>query len=132
MVYNLLSLFTYNLKLKFVDIDLRTFNYDLEKLRDAVTEKTKIIVAVNLLGNPNDFDQISEIIEKRSDIILLEDNCESLGAKYKEKYAGTFGTIGTFSSYFSHHISTIEGGLCVTDDEELYQIMRSLRSHGWT
>ena len=122
----------YNLKLKFVDIDLKTFNYDLEKLRDAVTEKTKIIVAVNLLGNPNDFDQISEIIEKRTDIILLEDNCESLGAKYKAKYAGTFGTIGTFSSYFSHHISTIEGGLCVTDDEELYQIMRSLRSHGWT
>ena len=87
--------------------------------------KNKIIVAVNLLGNPNDLIKL-EIIEKRSDIILLEDNCESLGAKYKEKYAGTFGTIGTFSSYFSHHISTIEGGLCVTDDEELYQIMRSL------
>ena len=122
----------YNLKLKFVDIDLNTFNYDLEKLRNSITKQTKIIVAVNLLGNPNDFDQILDIIDKRPDIILIEDNCESLGATYKGKYTGTFGTIGTFSSYFSHHISTIEGGLCVTDDEELYQIMLSLRSHGWT
>ena len=62
----------------------------------------------------------------------MEDNCESLGAKYKVKQAGTFGVMGSYSSFFIHHISTIEGGLIVTDDEELYQILLSLRSHGWT
>ena len=59
-------------------------------------------------------------------------NCESLGAKFQNKYTGTFGIMGTFSSFFSHHISTMEGGIVVTDDEELYHIMLSMRSHGWT
>jgi CDP-6-deoxy-D-xylo-4-hexulose-3-dehydrase len=66
-------------------------------------------------------------------IVLLEDNCESMGAKIGTKFTGTFGQIGTFSSFFSHHISTMEGGLSVTDDEELAQLMTSfLRVHGWT
>jgi CDP-4-dehydro-6-deoxyglucose reductase, E1 len=62
----------------------------------------------------------------------MEDNCESLGATFKGKKAGTFGVMGTFSTFFSHHISTMEGGLIVTDDEEIYQILLSLRAHGWT
>ncbi|MDF3134922.1 DegT/DnrJ/EryC1/StrS family aminotransferase [Pseudomonas extremaustralis] len=124
-------LYQYGLKIKFVDIDLHTLNYDLEQLALAVTDKTRAIMAVNLLGNPNDFGRIQEIIGDRK-IVLIEDNCESMGATYNGKQAGTFGVMGSFSSFFSHHISTMEGGLIVTDDEELYQILLSLRAHGWT
>ena len=124
-------LYQYGLKIKFVDIDLHTLNYDLDQLEQAVTDKTRAIMAVNLLGNPNDFERINQIVGKR-DIVLIEDNCESLGATYKGKQAGTFGVMGTFSTFFSHHISTMEGGLIVTDDEEMYQILLSLRAHGWT
>lgn len=121
----------YGLKLKFVDIDLETLNYDLEQLEAAVTDKTRLIMIVNLLGNPNDFDQIKALI-KSKDIRLIEDNCESMGAEFNGKKAGTFGVMGSFSAFFSHHISTMEGGITVTDDEELYHIMLSLRAHGWT
>ena len=124
-------LYQYGLKIKFVDIDLQTLNYDLDQLEKAVTDKTRAIMVVNLLGNPNDFGRIRQIIGKR-DIVLIEDNCESLGATYQGKKAGTFGVMGSFSSFFSHHISTMEGGLIVTDDEELCQILSSLRAHGWT
>jgi CDP-6-deoxy-D-xylo-4-hexulose-3-dehydrase len=124
-------LYQYGLKLKFIDIDLNTLNYDIGKLKEAVTNKTRMIVAVNLLGNPNDFDSINEIMHGKN-IFLLEDNCESLGAEYNGKQTGTWGIMGTYSSFFSHHISTMEGGMIVTDDEELYQIMLCMRSHGWT
>lgn len=124
-------LYQYGLRIKFVDIDLETLNYDLEQLELAVTDKTRAIMAVNLLGNPNDFGRINQIIGGR-DIVLLEDNCESMGAKFKGKYTGTFGIMGGYSSFFSHHISTMEGGLIVTNDDELFQILLSLRAHGWT
>jgi len=117
--------------LKFVDIDIDTLNYNLDSLLDAITDKTKIILAINILGNPNDFEAIKKII-KGKDIILLEDNCESLGAEYNEKKAGTFGLLGTYSTFYSHHISTMEGGLITTDNDELYEIMLCLRAHGWT
>ena len=121
----------YGLKLKFVDIDLETLNYDLQALESAITNDTKMIMAVNLLGNPNDFDKINEII-KDKDIFILEDNCESMGAEYKGKQTGTFGVMGTFSTFFSHHMATMEGGFVTTDDEELYHILLSMRAHGWT
>tara|TARA_B110001450_G_scaffold3840_1_gene3940 strand:- start:14597 stop:15802 length:1206 start_codon:yes stop_codon:yes gene_type:complete len=121
----------YGLRVKFVDIDRDTLNIDLVKLKDAITNKTKAILAVNLLGNPNDFDVIRALIGDRK-ITLLEDNCESLGAIFGGKQAGTFGLMGTFSSFFSHHIATMEGGCVVTDDEELYHILLSMRAHGWT
>jgi CDP-6-deoxy-D-xylo-4-hexulose-3-dehydrase len=124
-------LYQYGLKFKFVDIDLETLNYDLDQLEAAVSDKTRMIMAVNLLGNPNDYDRIQQLVDKHN-LILLEDNCESLGATYNGRFAGTFGVMGSFSSFFSHHISTMEGGLIVTDDEELYHILLSLRSHGWT
>lgn len=124
-------LYQYGLKLKFVDIDLQTLNFNLEALEAAITEKTKMIFAVNLLGNPNDFDRINEIIEDK-EILLLEDNCESMGAEYKGKQAGTFGVMGTFSTFFSHHMATMEGGFVTTNNKELYHILLSLRSHGWT
>lgn len=121
----------YGLHLKFVDIDHNTLNYDLEALASAVSGNTKAIMVVNLLGNPNDFDQIESIIRGR-DIVIIEDNCESLGARFNGKQAGTFGVMGTFSLFFSHHISTMEGGIIATDDEELYHILLTLRAHGWT
>lgn len=121
----------HGLKLKFVDIDSETLNYNLSDLKEAITKQTKAIMAVNLLGNSNDFDAIFEMIDKK-DIVLIEDNCESMGAKYNGKYTGTFGVMGSFSSFFSHHISTMEGGMVVTDDEEFYHVLLCLRAHGWT
>lgn len=124
-------LYQYGLKLKFVDIDLHTLNYDVEELKKAVTENTKMIVAVSILGNSCQFDEIIKICEKNN-IILLEDNCESMGAKFNGRYTGTFGLVNTFSTFFSHHISTMEGGLVLTNDKEIYNILKSLRNHGWT
>ncbi|TXJ00165.1 MAG: DegT/DnrJ/EryC1/StrS family aminotransferase [Neisseriales bacterium] len=121
----------YGLKLKFVDIDKNTLNYDLNALKAAVSEKTRLLMVVNLLGNPNDFAQINEIIANKN-ITLIEDNCESMGALFQAKQAGTFGVMGSFSTFFSHHMATMEGGMVVTDDEELYHILLSLRAHGWT
>jgi CDP-6-deoxy-D-xylo-4-hexulose-3-dehydrase len=124
-------LYQYGLKIKFVDIDIETLNYDLVQLESAISNKTRVVLAVNLLGNSNDFDRINNIIDGKN-IILLEDNCESMGATFNDKKTGTFGVMGTFSSFYSHHISTMEGGLIATDDQELFQILISLRSHGWT
>lgn len=121
----------YGLRMKFVDIDADTLNYDLEALAEAIGPQTRAIMVVNLLGNPNDFARIEALVADR-DILVFEDNCESLGATYRGRQAGTFGIAGTYSSFFSHHIATMEGGLVVTDDEEMYHLMLSLRSHGWT
>ncbi|WGO83647.1 DegT/DnrJ/EryC1/StrS family aminotransferase [Arsenophonus apicola] len=121
----------YGLHVKFVDIDKKTLNMDLDKLKLAITEKTKAILTVNLLGNPNDFNVINKIIAGK-DIFILEDNCESMGATLNGRQAGTFGLMGTFSSFFSHHIATMEGGCIITDDEELYHILLCIRAHGWT
>ncbi|CAI8154192.1 MAG: GDP-4-keto-6-deoxy-D-mannose-3-dehydratase / pyridoxamine-phosphate transaminase [Formosa sp. Hel3_A1_48] len=121
----------YGLKVKFVDVDRKTLNMDLDKLERAITDDTKAIFTVNLLGNPNDFNRINEIIDGR-DIFILEDNCESMGATLNGKQLGTFGVMGSYSSFFSHHIATMEGGCVVTDDEELYHILLCIRAHGWT
>ena len=121
----------FGLKLVFVDIDRETLNIDIKSLEQAINNKTKMIFLVNLLGNPNDFDKIKSLVEGK-DIIVAEDNCESLGAKYNGKYAGTFGLFGTYSTFFSHHLCTMEGGVVTTDDRELYDYMLSVRAHGWT
>ncbi len=121
----------YGLKLKFVDVDKYTLNFDLNELEKAITDKTRLIFAVNLLGNPNDYDAINEMIKDKN-VYLLEDNCESLGGIYKGKQLGSIGLMGTYSTFFSHHMATMEGGLVGTDDEELYHILLSIRSHGWT
>lgn len=121
----------YGLRLKFVDIDIDTLNYDLSELKKAVTERTRGILLVNLLGNPNDFLKVDEIINDRK-IVKILDNCESLGSKFNGEDTSKYSLLSTHSSFFSHHISTMEGGLISTDDEELYHIMLSLRAHGWT
>lgn len=119
------------LTLSLVDIDRETLNIDIQKVREAITPRTKAILTVNLLGNPSDLIALQQIA-KENNILLFEDNCESLGAKVNGKQAGTFGMAGTYSSFFSHHISTMEGGITVTDDLAFYQTMKSIRAHGWT
>ncbi|BAX78628.1 DegT/DnrJ/EryC1/StrS family aminotransferase [Labilibaculum antarcticum] len=121
----------YGLKLKFVDVDIETLNISVDALKEAITDKTRAIFLVNLLGNPNEFERINELIKDR-DIYLLEDNCESMGAEFHGQKTGTFGLLGTYSTFFSHHISTMEGGMITTDDEELFHILLSIRAHGWT
>lgn len=117
--------------LKFVDVDLDTLNASVETVEAAISEKTAGIVAVNLLGNPSDLTSLRELADSNG-IFLLEDNCESLGARFDGRLAGTFGDVGTFSSFFSHHMSTMEGGMALTNNLELSQVMMSLRAHGWT
>jgi CDP-6-deoxy-D-xylo-4-hexulose-3-dehydrase len=124
-------LYQYGLHLKFVDIDAGTLNMDLDAVAAAIGPKTRAILAVNLLGNPNDFARLNAIA-KQHGVLLLEDNCESMGAEFAGRKAGSFGLAGTFSSFFSHHISTMEGGLIATDDETMYHVLLSLRAHGWT
>lgn len=124
-------LYQYGLKLRFVDVDIDTLNYNLDQLARAITPATRAIMVVNLLGNPNDFARIRQIVGDRQ-IDIIEDNCESMGATFEGRQAGTHGIMGTFSAFFSHHISTMEGGMVVTDDEELYHILLALRAHGWT
>jgi CDP-6-deoxy-D-xylo-4-hexulose-3-dehydrase len=124
-------LLQYGLKLRFVDVDLETLTYDIAALKAAVSERTRAIVAVNVLGNPCDFAPILELCRQRG-IILFEDNCESLGARYGGRSTGSFGLIGTCSTFYSHQLTTIEGGLILTDDYEISCLARSLRNHGWT
>lgn len=124
-------LYQYGLRLRFVDVDLDTLNYDLDALEAALDEDVRLIMAVNLLGNPNDFERISMLAQQHG-IEVVEDNCESLGATFDGRQAGTFGSMGTFSTFFSHHISTMEGGVVCTADEELHHILLCLRAHGWT
>lgn len=121
----------YGLRLKFVDINYNTLNMDLEELKKAISDKTKAIMCVNLLGNSNEYNEIRKICEEK-EIYLLEDNCESLGGEYLGQKLGTIGLLGTFSTFYSHHLCTMEGGVTVTDSEELYHYMLSIRAHGWT
>ena len=118
-------------KLSFVDINLDSLNIDIESVAESINANTKAIFAVNLLGNPAELHKLCSIAQEHN-LILLEDNCESLGAKLDKKHAGTFGLAGSYSSFFSHHISTMEGGMTTTDNIYLYETMKSLRAHGWT
>ena len=119
------------LKLRLIDIDIKTLNLDLSKIEAAITPATKAVFAVNLLGNPVDYKKLSEICKKHN-LIFLEDNCESMGSSIYGKMSGTFGLLGTYSTFYSHHLATMEGGVTVTDDKELYHYMLSIRAHGWT
>ncbi len=114
-----------------VDIDPETLNIDASKARKAVSEKTRAIMPVHVYGNPCDMGAILRLCLDK-DLLLIEDCCEAMGATYQGEPVGTFGTIGTFSFYFSHHMTTLEGGACVTNNAELNELMRILRAHGWT
>ena len=121
----------YGLKLRFVDVNYQTLNIDPEKINNAISKKTKAVLAINILGNPVEFKKIKEICDTNK-LLLIEDNCESLGAKYGKRYTGSFGVAGSHSFFFSHHIQTIEGGMVTTNDRDICEYIRSLRSHGWT
>ena len=120
----------YGFQLKFVDVDVETFNIDTNSVENSIDENTVAVFAVNLLGNPCELQKLKDICEAKN-IVLLEDNCESLGALEQNKQAGTFGTMGSFSFFFSHHLQTMEGGMVVTDDDDLVDYLRSIRAHGW-
>lgn len=115
----------------FVDCDLDTYNFDYEKLEAAITPKTHAIMLVHVYGNPCDMDIIMDLA-KKYDLYVIEDTCESMGATFKGKKVGTFGHVGTMSLYYSHHITTMEGGLCFTNDFQCVELMRVLRAHGWS
>ncbi len=121
----------YGLKLRFVDVELETLNMDVGKLERALTPQTRIAVAVSILGNPAGLDVIQRFA-KHHGLYLLEDNCEAMDAELGGRKTGTFGDLNTFSFFFSHHISTMEGGMVLTDNLELCHLLRSIRAHGWT
>jgi CDP-6-deoxy-D-xylo-4-hexulose-3-dehydrase len=124
-------LIQYGLVPVIVDIDLQTFNICPNEIKKAISPKTKAIMPVHVYGNPCNMDELIQISEDNN-LLLIEDCCEALGAKFKNKAVGKFGQVGTFSFYFSHHITTLEGGITVSDDKQIAEIMRSLRAHGWT
>jgi CDP-6-deoxy-D-xylo-4-hexulose-3-dehydrase len=119
------------LKPVFVDSDPSTLQMRSDEVRAAISSATVAICPVHILGNAMDMDEICSIAEAHG-LWVFEDACESLGVSWKERNVGTFGDAGSYSFYFSHHISTIEGGMVVTDNDDLAELMRSMRAHGWT
>ena len=119
------------LKPVFVDIDRETLNMNLVDLEKKISKKTKGIMLVHVLGNSTDMTKLMKI-KNRYKLILIEDTCESLGARYKDKFLGTFGEFSSFSFYASHQISSGEGGMICCKDKSDYEIIKSLRSHGWS
>ena len=114
------------------DCNLNDLSIDLDHLNEIITSHGKIdaLLLVSVLGLVPKMDKIQDICDKH-DIVLLEDSCESMGSKHKGQNLGTFGSMSSFSTFFGHHISTIEGGFVSTNDKELYDLLLSLRSHGW-
>ena len=119
------------LKIKFVDIDSKTLNLKAQEIIKKVTKKTKVILIINVLGLSPDIEKIRNFCDKKK-IILIEDNCEALGAKYNKKYLGTYGDFSTFSFFYSHQITSGEGGMITCRNKSDYEILKSLRSHGWS
>ena len=114
------------------DCNLEDLSVDLNHLESLITEHSpKALLLVSVLGLVPNMDALLKICNDNK-VILLEDTCESLGSKYKGKTLGTFGLMSSFSTYFGHHLSTIEGGMVCTDDTETYNFLKSLRSHGWS
>ena len=116
---------------KFVDVKPNDYTIDPEEIESAITKKTKALLIVHLLGNPCDMNKITKIAKKHN-LWLMEDSCEAHGAKYNGKHVGTFGDITSFSFYASHHITTIEGGMVLTNNNGLNELGRSMRTFGWS
>jgi CDP-4-dehydro-6-deoxyglucose reductase, E1 len=120
----------YGLRLKILDIELETLNMDVSQLERAIGEHTRAIVGVSILGNPAALD-VMRAAADRHGLYFIEDNCESMDAELAGRKAGTFGHVSTFSLFYSHHISTVEGGVVTTDERELFELCRAMRAHGW-
>jgi len=113
------------------DCNLINLGLDLNEFENLCRKlKPSVVITCNVLGHANDYDEILSIC-KKYDVILIEDNCESLGSTYKNKKLGSIGLMSSHSFYYGHHISTIEGGMVSTNDDELFNLMLSIRSHGW-
>jgi CDP-6-deoxy-D-xylo-4-hexulose-3-dehydrase len=121
----------YGLKLRIVDIELDTLNIDVGQLEAALTPRTRLVVAVSILGNPAALDVLRAFADRHG-LYFFEDNCESMDAELAGRKTGCFGDLATFSFFYSHHITTMEGGMVATDSDELCHLVRSLRAHGWT
>ena len=119
------------LKINFVDVDPKTLNVKADEVIKKVNKKTKVILIINVLGLSTDIQKIRNFCNKKR-IILIEDNCEALGAKLHNKQLGTFGDFSTFSFFYSHQITSGEGGMIVCRDKNDYEILKSLRSHRWS
>ncbi len=113
-----------------VDSDPFTLQMHASAVRAAINPKTRAICVVHVLGNAVVMDEITALAKKHN-LWLIEDTCEALGTRHQGRYVGTFGDIGTYSFYFSHHITTIEGGMVVTNDDTLADLCLSMRAHGW-
>src|SRR5467141_497963 len=113
-----------------VDVDPKTFNIIPDEIEKAITDKTRAIMTVHLLGGPCQIERIKKIADIH-DLYLIEDSCETTGGEVHGKKTGSFGDLGTFSFFLSHHISTIEGGIVVTDDDQLYEYLKAMRAFGW-
>ncbi|MDO9542552.1 MAG: lipopolysaccharide biosynthesis protein RfbH, partial [Kiritimatiellia bacterium] len=113
----------------FVDVNLGDYNAIPEQLEKAVGKKTRVIMMAHTLGVPFPLDTVMKLVEKYN-LWLVEDNCDALGSRYRGKLTGTFGHLATFSFYPAHHITLGEGGCVATNDEQLAQIVCSLRDWG--
>ncbi len=113
-----------------VDVDPETFNVIPEEVEKALNPRTRAVMPVHLLGGPCRIDEIGKIADGHG-LFVIEDTCESTGADFRGRKVGTFGDMGTFSFYMSHHISTVEGGMTVTDNDELYEFLKAMRAFGW-
>jgi CDP-6-deoxy-D-xylo-4-hexulose-3-dehydrase len=119
------------LKPRFIDVDPKTLNVDADYLISKITMKTKVIMLINVLGISANLEKI-RVFAKKKNIIIIEDNCEALGASYNKKYLGSFGDFATFSFFYSHQITSGEGGMVVCNNRQDYEILLALRSHGWS
>ena len=119
-----------NLTPVFVDIEKESMNIDPKNIEKAISKKTKAILIIHTYGNACDMKEILRI-KKKYKLFLIEDTCEALGTEYNKQYCGTFGDIGTYSFYFSHHITTGEGGMMITNNTDISNIANTLRAHGW-
>ena len=118
------------LKVRFVDVNPTTLNIDIDDLERKITENTKAIFLVHLMGNPCDMDCIQSIAKKHN-LIILEDCCEALGAEWDGIKVGNFGIAGSYSFFFSHHMTTMEGGMIACSNHEITEQLKILRAHGW-
>lgn len=114
---------------RFVDVKRDTLNIDPDRIEDAITEKTRAIMPVHLMGKPAEMDAIGDIA-KRHDLFVIEDAAEAHGATYKGRNIGTFGDMAAYSLYLAHIITTIEGGIVTTSRDDFAEVLRSLRCHG--
>jgi CDP-6-deoxy-D-xylo-4-hexulose-3-dehydrase len=113
------------------DCNMNDLSIDIDHFNQLIKEHSpKALVLVSILGLVPNMDEITSICDSKN-IILLEDTCESLGSEYKNKKLGSFGLMSSFSTYFGHHMSTIEGGIICTNDRKVANILKGLRSHGW-